>query len=200
MSMRPVVAAHAIGHRLEPFARHVDRRAVGQMAAGGQVEAHEGVAGLQQREEHRLVGLAAGIAAARWRSAQPNSLVTRSIASCSAIVDELAAAVIALARDSPRHICWSAPSPAPPARRGETMFSDAISSISSRWRPSSQLDGAGNFGIGSRRATARKSPCSRDLCTMRDRHALPPCCYADGSRPADGRRSPIAYQPTGASS
>ena len=31
------------------------------MAAGGQIEAHEGIAGLQQRQEHRLVHLAAGI-------------------------------------------------------------------------------------------------------------------------------------------
>ena len=31
------------------------------MAAGGEVEAHEGVAGLQQRQKHRLVHLAAGI-------------------------------------------------------------------------------------------------------------------------------------------
>ena len=39
-----VVAAHAVGHRLEPFARHVDRRAMGEMPAGGEVEAQEGVA------------------------------------------------------------------------------------------------------------------------------------------------------------
>ena len=31
------------------------------MAAGGEIEAHEGVAGLQQRQEHRLVHLAAGV-------------------------------------------------------------------------------------------------------------------------------------------
>ena len=39
--------------------------------------------------------------------------------------------------DSPRRTCWSAPSPAPRAPRALTMFSEAISSISSRWRPSS---------------------------------------------------------------
>ena len=43
-----VVAAHAIGHRLEPFARHVHRRAMCEMAAGGEVETNEGVARLQQ--------------------------------------------------------------------------------------------------------------------------------------------------------
>ena len=56
-----VLAAHGVVLRLEPFAGHVDRRAVGEMAAGGEVEAHEGVAGLQQRQEHRLVHLAAGV-------------------------------------------------------------------------------------------------------------------------------------------
>jgi len=32
-----------------------------RVATGIQVEAHEGVAGLQQRQEHRLVHLAAGV-------------------------------------------------------------------------------------------------------------------------------------------
>ena len=61
MSMHLVVAAHAVVHDLEPLAGHVDRRAVGEMSAGGEIEAHEGVAGLQQRQEHRLVHLAAGV-------------------------------------------------------------------------------------------------------------------------------------------
>jgi hypothetical protein len=39
-----VLAAHAIGHRVEPLAAHVDRRAVGQVSARGEVEPHEGVA------------------------------------------------------------------------------------------------------------------------------------------------------------
>ena len=56
-----VLAAHGVVLRLEPFAGEVDRRAVGEMSAGGEVEAHKGVAGLQQRQEHRLVHLAAGI-------------------------------------------------------------------------------------------------------------------------------------------
>ena len=34
-----VVAAHAVGHRLEPAPRHVHGRAMGQVAAGGKVEA-----------------------------------------------------------------------------------------------------------------------------------------------------------------
>ena len=54
-----VVAAHGVVLRLEPFAGDVDGRAMGEMAAGGEIEAHESVAGLQQRQEHRLVHLAA---------------------------------------------------------------------------------------------------------------------------------------------
>ena len=56
-----VVGADAIGDRLEPAAGEIDRRAVRQMAARGEIKAEEGVARLQQREEHRLVGLAARI-------------------------------------------------------------------------------------------------------------------------------------------
>ena len=35
--------------------------AMGQVTAGREVEAHEGIARLQQREEHRLIGLCAGM-------------------------------------------------------------------------------------------------------------------------------------------
>ena len=55
------LAIDGVGHRLEPAAGHVDGRAVGEMAAGGQIEPHEDVARLQQREKHALIGLAAGI-------------------------------------------------------------------------------------------------------------------------------------------
>ena len=56
-----VVAAHAIGHRLEPLARHVDRRAVAEMAAGGEVQPEEGVARLHQRKERCDVGRRPGV-------------------------------------------------------------------------------------------------------------------------------------------
>ena len=56
-----VLAPHAIGHDLEPFPAHVDRRAVRQVPARREVEAHEGVARLKQRQKHRLVHLAAGV-------------------------------------------------------------------------------------------------------------------------------------------
>ena len=48
-----------VAHHLEPLAAHVQRHAVGEVAAFGQAHAHDGAAGLQQAEEHRLVGLRA---------------------------------------------------------------------------------------------------------------------------------------------
>ena len=112
-----VVRRHAVGHHLEPLARHVDGRAVGEMAAGGEIEAHEGVAGLHQRQEHRLVGLGAGIRLhvgelaaeqlrrrARWRASRRCRRTGSRHSSAGP--------------DSPRRTCWSSPSPAPRARRG----------------------------------------------------------------------------------
>ena len=58
---QPVVASHAVLHGAEPLAGQVGRRAVGQVAAGRQAHAQDRVARLQQRQEHRLVGLRAGM-------------------------------------------------------------------------------------------------------------------------------------------
>ena len=94
-----VVAAHAVGHRLEPFARHVDRRAVGQMPAGGEIEPHEGVAGLHQSKKNLRVS----------RSPRMRLYIRKFAAEqlCYPLngqllghVDELAAAVVALARQA----------------------------------------------------------------------------------------------------
>ncbi len=56
-----VLATHSIGYGLEPLARVVGGAAMGQVAAGGQVHAHEDIARLKQRQEHCLVGLGAGM-------------------------------------------------------------------------------------------------------------------------------------------
>ncbi len=56
-----IVPAHAILNRVEPFARLRRRGAVGQVAAGGEAEAHDRVAGLEQRHHHRAIGLRAGM-------------------------------------------------------------------------------------------------------------------------------------------
>jgi hypothetical protein len=49
----------AVTDDFEPLPAHVQRHAVGQVAAFGEAHAHDGVAGLQQAEEHALVGLGA---------------------------------------------------------------------------------------------------------------------------------------------
>ena len=92
-----VVAAHGVVLRLEPFAGNVDGRAVGEMAAGGEIEAHEGVAGLQQRQKHRLVHLAAGVRLhiGKLRAEQFFGALDRQRLGD---VDPFAAAVIAVAR------------------------------------------------------------------------------------------------------
>ena len=91
-----VLLAHAIGDGVEPLARHVHGRAVGQVTAGIQVETQEGVAGLQQGQEHGLVHLAAGIGlhVGKVRAEQFLRALDRQR---FGDVDELAAAVIAFA-------------------------------------------------------------------------------------------------------
>jgi hypothetical protein len=94
-----VLAPHAIGHRLEPFARHVDRRPMSQMPTGRQIEPHEGVAGLHQRKENFRVSRSAGMRLhigelAAEQSGRP--LDRQPLGN----IHELAAAVVALARQT----------------------------------------------------------------------------------------------------
>ena len=51
----------AVAHHVEPLAAHVERHAVGQVAAFGQAHAHDRVARLEHGEEHALVGLRARV-------------------------------------------------------------------------------------------------------------------------------------------
>ena len=111
----------AIGDRLEPAAGHVDRRTVGQVPACGEIEAHECVAGLHQREEHALIGLAAGIgldvgeaAVEQLAGALDRELFRR----CRRTGSRRNSA----GPDTLRHIYWSSPSPAPRARRATRCF------------------------------------------------------------------------------
>ena len=55
------VGVTAVGDGIVDLAGKADLRAVGQMAAAGQVHAQHGVAGLAQREEDRLIRLGAGM-------------------------------------------------------------------------------------------------------------------------------------------
>ena len=67
------------------------------MAAGGKIEAHEGVAGLQQRQEHRLVHLAAGVGldVGKLGAEQFLGAIDRQ---CLGDVDPFATAIVARAR------------------------------------------------------------------------------------------------------
>jgi hypothetical protein len=87
------------------------------MAAGGEVEAHKGVAGLQQRQKHRLVHLAAGVRlhVGKLRAEQFLGALDRQRLGD---VDPFAAAIVARARIAFRVLCSSSPNPALPARPG----------------------------------------------------------------------------------
>ena len=89
-----VLRLHAVGNDLEPLARHVGRRAVREMAACGEIEAHECVAGLHQPEEDRLVRLRPGI---RLHIGKPTAKQAAGTLDCERFgdVDELASAIIA---------------------------------------------------------------------------------------------------------
>ncbi len=55
------LGVEAVAHDVEPLAAHVQRHAVGEVAAFGQAHAHDGVARLEEGQEHGLVGLRAGV-------------------------------------------------------------------------------------------------------------------------------------------
>jgi hypothetical protein len=91
-----IIAAHAVRHDVEPLAAHVDRRTMGQVPARIEIKAHERIAGLQQRQEHGLVHLRAGIGLDVGEVGAEQLLGTLDGEGLGDI-DELAAAVIALA-------------------------------------------------------------------------------------------------------
>ena len=121
---QPVVAPHAVLDGAEPLAGQVGRRAVGQVAAGGQAHAQDRVARLQQGQEHRLVRLRAGMRLHVGERAgeQPLRPVDRQLSRPHRHTRSRRSSA---GPGSPRRICWSAPSPAPPARRRRRR---------SRWR------------------------------------------------------------------
>ena len=100
-----IVRPHAVLHGIEPFAGEVRRRAMGEMAARGERHAENGVARLGQREQDGLVRLRAGMGLDVGEGAIEQALGAID-GELLDDVDILAAAVIALARDSLRHICW----------------------------------------------------------------------------------------------
>jgi hypothetical protein len=56
-----LLGIETVAHDLEPLAGHVQRHAVGQVAAFGQVHAHDGIAGFEEGEEDGLVGGGAAV-------------------------------------------------------------------------------------------------------------------------------------------
>ena len=105
MSIRLRLAVDLVGNDLVQAPGHVLLHAVRQVAAVGQREAHDRVAGLQQRVVDGRVGLGAGVRLdVRVLGAEQRlGAVDRELLGD---VDELAAAVVARARDSPRRTCW----------------------------------------------------------------------------------------------
>ena len=55
------VLAHTVGNKVVVFAAHIHRGTVGQVAALGQIHAHDGIAHIQQRKVNGQVGLGAGM-------------------------------------------------------------------------------------------------------------------------------------------
>jgi len=92
-----IVRAHAIGDGLEPFARKIDRRTMGQMSARREIEPQKDIARLQQGQEYGLIRLAAGIWLHIGEFAVEQAADTLD---CQRFgnIDELAAAIIAPAR------------------------------------------------------------------------------------------------------
>ena len=90
------VGIHAVGDKVEIFARHIDRRAVGQVTAFGKVHTHNGVAGLNQRKISRHIRLGAGVGldVREVRAEQLFGAVNRDVLDQ---IDTFTAAVIALA-------------------------------------------------------------------------------------------------------
>ena len=89
--------AHAVTNGVEPFARQIRRRAMRQMTSGRQRHAEDRVAGLQQREEDRLIRLGAGMRL-HIRETTAEQLLGALDREAFGDIDEIAATVIAASR------------------------------------------------------------------------------------------------------
>ena len=94
-----IVAPHAIRDDFEPLAGQIDGRTVGQVSAGGEIEAHERIAWLHQRHEDFGIGGGAGMRLHICEIAAEQAGHTFDRETLGDI-DELAAAVIALSRQA----------------------------------------------------------------------------------------------------
>ena len=72
-----ILGANAVMDSVKPLARQVLCGAVRQMPAGGEGHAENRVAGLQQRQEYRLIGRRTGMRPASWYSAELRVVTAR---------------------------------------------------------------------------------------------------------------------------
>ena len=94
-----------VGDEVVQHAAGVDRRAVGEVAAVVEAEAEHGVARLEQRLVHAHVGVGAGVRLDVGVLGAEQRLGPLDGQRLD-VVDDRVAAVVALARDSPRSTCW----------------------------------------------------------------------------------------------
>ena len=92
-----ILTAHAILDGVEPLSRLVGRGTMGQVATGIEAHAEDRIARLQNRLEHTLVRLAAGI---RLHIGEPAIEKLLGAVNCEVLcdVDKLAAAIVAAPR------------------------------------------------------------------------------------------------------
>ena len=106
------IGDESVLNRLEEFTREIDLGPMGQVTAMIEAHSQNGVAGIEQREIHRGICLGSGMGL-HVRVSRAKQLLRALDRQALGNIDEFAAAVVALSRDSPRRTCWSAPSPAP---------------------------------------------------------------------------------------
>ena len=100
VEIQPVgLGINAVVKGLEPFATEIDRRSMGEMAAMGKVHAQDRVAGLEQGQKYRKVGLGStvGLDVGPSRTKQLTGTVDGQGLNT---IDVLTAPVIALARQT----------------------------------------------------------------------------------------------------
>ena len=111
----------AVGLHMEETAGEVDRAAVGEMTAVGEIHAEQGVAGLHDGEIGGHVGLRAGMGL-HVGVAASEELLRAVDGQILGDVHVFAAAVVARVPDSLQRTCGSGSFPEPGARRGKRSF------------------------------------------------------------------------------
>ncbi len=132
------------GTTLNHLPEKLTGRAVGEVAAHGEVHAEDGVARLHDREVDRHVGLRAGVRL-HVGVVGAEQLARAVAGDVLDDVDLLAAAVVALAGQPSAYLLVSTV-PAASRTASDVKFSEAMSSIVPRWRASSASMAAATSG------------------------------------------------------